>query len=64
MRNNKATRLNRTMMYAIALMGILILVCTYSFVYLSLPNEQAEIDEPAQTDSLTINGAQTGSVLR
>jgi hypothetical protein len=45
MRNNRATRLNRAMMYAIALMGILILVCTYTFVYLALPDEEVQDPE-------------------
>ena len=45
MRNSRATRLNRAMMYAIALMGILILVCTYTFVYLALPDEEVQDPE-------------------
>ena len=58
MRNNRATRLNRAMMYAIALMGILILVCTYTFVYLALPDE--EVQDPEAV--IQIDGIVTDTV--
>lgn len=42
MRTNKAIRLNRALMYAIILMGIVILGCAYIFMYLALPAEDTE----------------------
>ncbi len=35
LRNNKATRLNRYMMFGTLLLGILVLGCVFAFLYLS-----------------------------
>jgi len=54
MRTNKATRLNRALMYAIILMGIVILVCAYTFMYLALPSEdKQETDAVELPDSVS-----------
>ena len=40
MRPNKASQLNRNMMYMMILMAIVVLACVYLFLYISLPQEE------------------------
>lgn len=54
--NNKATRLNRTMMYGMFFLAIVVLAVVYGFMYLALdkPAEQQQSTSAEHTDSITI----------
>ena len=58
LRNNKATRLNRYMMFGTLLLGILVLGCVFAFFYLSfdktnpLSAGQPEDDATTAQDSI------------
>lgn len=51
---NKAARFNRNMMFAMALMGIVILGCAYSFMYLAV-SSQASDEDVEVSDSLDVD---------
>lgn len=56
MRPNKASQLNRNMMYMMILMAIVVLACVYLFLYISLPQEEPIPEEnliEETTDSVT-----------
>ena len=51
LRNNKATRLNRYMMFGTLLLGILVLGCVFAFLYLSFSQEGTpSAGQPSQGD--------------
>ena len=54
---NKAARFNLNMMFAMALMGVVILGCAYSFMYLAV-SSQASDEEVEVSDSLEVNSEQ------
>ncbi len=47
LRNNKATRLNRYMMFGTLLLGILVLGCVFIFLYLSFNQEGTPFAQPS-----------------
>lgn len=54
LRNNKATRLNRYMMFGTLLLGILVLACVFAFLYLSFNQEgRPSAGQPSQGDAPT-----------
>lgn len=54
LRNNKATRLNRYMMFGTLLLGILVLGCVFAFLYLSFnPESTPSAGQPNQGDTST-----------
>lgn len=59
LRNNKATRLNRYMMFGTLLLGILVLGCVFAFLYLSFnrsdnPFVQQPKEDETATDSIVL----------
>ena len=57
--NNKATRLNRYMMFGTLLLGILVLGCVFVFLYLAydsptLGGQQKEAPQTSTSDSLIL----------
>ena len=56
---NKATRLNRYMMFGTLLLGVLVLGCVFAFLYLAynsptLGGQQKEIPQTNTSDSLIL----------
>ena len=56
MRQNRASRFNRNMMVMMIFIAIVVLGCVYTFLYLSLPKEQPQNNNPAgeYTESTTL----------
>ena len=50
LRNNKATRLNRYMMFGTLFLGILVLGCVFGFLYFALFNKESNpfVQQPQQ----------------
>ena len=54
LRNNKATRLNRYMMFGTLLLGILVLGCVFAFLYLSFnKTDNPFVQQPDTEDEAT-----------
>lgn len=55
LRNNKAVRLNRFMMYGTLLLGILVIGCAFAFLYMAYNKpDDPSAGQNDQTDSLLL----------
>ena len=59
LRNNKAAKLNRYMMFGMFFLGIIVLGCVFAFLYMAYEGQGArsegqEVTEPIATDSLLL----------
>lgn len=58
LRNNKATRLNRYMMFGMFFIGIVVIGCVFAFLYLSFNKENnpfvKQSDEDGTVDSVIV----------
>ena len=53
LRNNKATRLNRYMMFGMFFIGIIVLGCVFAFLYLSFnKTDNPFVQQPNNEDAL------------
>lgn len=51
LRNNKAARLNRIMMFGTFFLGVIVLGCVFGFLYLSYDKSVTESGQPSQNGS-------------
>lgn len=54
LRNNKATKLNRYMMFGTLFLGILVIGCVFGFLYLAYNGQQPMDNGQQTTDSLVL----------
>lgn len=52
LRNNKATRLNRYMMFGMFFLGIIVLGCVFAFLYLSFNKTDNPFVQQPQNDDM------------
>lgn len=54
LKNNKAARLNRYMMFGTLFLGILVIGCVFGFLYLAYNGQQTTDNGQLTTDSLVL----------
>lgn len=53
LRNNKAAKLNRYMMFGMFFLGIIVLGCVFGFMYLSFNKEDNPLKQQQDAESVT-----------